>query len=154
MNLSHNKALYIELFTQIARMHDEVDYRKHLNSYPGAKGRRKDYPDVSVGTEYNDCIAIGDYHSHSSPTDFHPSILRRLITRLGRLNEHSLNYPKCVYYVGHCAENYAASKVLFKMDPQGYNDSFVLSDLRFTKAFRPRTWKSIDWCLNCHTIFD
>lgn len=154
MNLSYNKALYIELFTQIARMHEEVDYRKHLNSYPGAKGRRKDYPSVSVGAEYNGYIDTGYTHNYSSSSDFHPSILLSLTTRLGRLNEHSLNYPKCVYYVGHCAENYAASKVLFKMDPQGYNDSFVLSDLRFTKAFRPRTWKSIDWCLNCHTIFD
>ena len=42
MNLSHNKELYLELFTQIARMHDEVDFRKHLNEYPGRRGKRKD----------------------------------------------------------------------------------------------------------------
>lgn len=35
MKLSHNIDLYIELFTEIVRMHDEVDYRKHLNAYPG-----------------------------------------------------------------------------------------------------------------------
>ena len=33
MNLSHNKDLYVELFTQIARMHDEVNYGKHLSVY-------------------------------------------------------------------------------------------------------------------------
>lgn len=154
MNLSHNKDLYDKLFIEIERMHDEVDYRKHLKSYFGAKGRRKDYPIVSVGAEYKDIIAIGHHRSYSHKDDFHPLIYQELTTRLGVLNGNSVNYPKCTYQVGHCAENYAASQVLVKMNPQFCIGTFILSKLLFSKAFRPRTWKNIDWCLNCHTIFD
>ena len=42
MKQSHNHTLYDEVFLQIARMHDEVDFRKRLNEYHGQSGRRKD----------------------------------------------------------------------------------------------------------------
>lgn len=155
MNLSHNKELYIELFTQIARMHDEVDFRKHLNEYSGRRGKWKDYPAVSVGAEMENASAIGHHRSYSSPRGFHPLVYQELERRVGCLNEDSVNYPRCKNKVGHCAENYAASGALGKIDPDGvvYNPA-TLRDFLFTKAFKPRTWKNIDWCENCHTMFD
>ena len=155
MKLSHNIELYIELFTEIVRMHDEVDYRKHLNSYPGRKGNRRRYPAVSVGAEYCGSSSIGHHHDYSSPEDFHPTILKALLARLGKLNDVSKKNPQCTNKVGHCAENYAASGVLNKCEEKSsvvFPDS--LSDVLFTKAFQPRTWKSIDWCDNCRTMFD
>ena len=155
MNLSHNKDLYVDLFTQIARMHDEVAFRKHLNDYPGRRGKWKDYPAVSVGAEFENASAIGHHRSYSSPRDFHPLVYHQLEWRLGELNEDSVNYPQCKNKVGHCAENYAASGVLRKIDPNEmvcYQE--MLRELLFTKAFKPRTWKSIDWCENCHIMFD
>lgn len=155
MNLSHNKDLYVELFTKIARMHDEVDYRKHLKEYLGQGGQWKGYPSVSVGAELDNVIAIGHHHSISASKDFHPLIFQELTTRLGKLNEVGLKYPACRNKVGHCAENYAATGVLKQTDPNGHiNDTKILSRFQFTKAFRPRTWKDIDWCDNCHTMFD
>jgi hypothetical protein len=155
MILSHNKSLYDKLFIQIARMHDEVDYRKHLNAYKGQSGKWKDYPAASVGAEYDIRSAIRHHHTSSRKQDFHPLILRELTGRLGELNEDSVNYPACRNKVGHCAENYAASGVINELDPNGnLNNTQILSSLQFTKAFRPRTWKNIDWCANCHTMFD
>lgn len=155
MNLSHNKDLYNELFMQIARMHDEVDYRKHLNVYQGQRGKWKDYPSVSVGAEINGVAGVGHHRNYSKKQDFHPLICQELATRLGNLNGNSTNHPRCKNLVGHCAENYAASKALNRNDPQGLtNYTGLLSDISFTKAFRPRTWKNIDWCENCHTMFD
>ena len=154
MKQSYNIGLYINLFTEIKRMHDEVDYRKHLNVYSGRKGNRRRYPAVSVGAEYEGSISIGHHHDYSSPQDFHPTILKELRARLGPLNDISKKNPQCTNKVGHCAENYAASGVLNRIDVDGsvdFTDS--LSDILFTIAFHPRTWKSIDWCDNCHTMF-
>ena len=136
-------------------MHDEVDYRKHLNTYQGRKGNRRYYPAASVGAEYYRVGSIGHHHDYSSPQDFHPIILKELRNRLGDLNETSKKNPRCVNKVGHCAENYAASGVLNKYEAESsvdFPDS--LSDIMFTKAFQPRTWKNIDWCDNCHKMFD
>ena len=155
MNLSHNKDLYERLFMQVARMHDEVDYRKHLNAYQGQGGSWKDYPSVSVGAELGTWGAIGHHHVKSYSNDFHPLICNNLIVRLGKLNEKSINTPGCLNRVGHCAENYAASGVLHRKEQNGVNViEQDLSKLKFTKAFRPRTWKNIEWCANCHTMFD
>lgn len=155
MVLSHNKALYDELFWKIARMHDEVDYRRHLNSYHGRGGKWKTYPCVSVGAELVGVYAIGHHRYVSREEDFHPLVYTRLITRLGELNGDSVNYPACRNKVGHCAENYAASGVLVRIDSKKVvDDDNLLNHIQFTKAFQPRTWKNLDWCANCHTMFD
>ena len=155
MILSHNKSLYDKLFLEIARINDEVAYRKHLNAYKGQKGNRRAYPAVSVGADLDGWISIGHHHSISREQDFHPLVLQELLNRLGELNKHSINYPACKNQVGHCAENYAASSILKTFDPNGhFNNDRVLSAIKFTKAFHPRTWKNIDWCANCHTMFD
>ncbi|WP_028911837.1 hypothetical protein [Prevotella sp. MA2016] len=155
MNLSHNRDLYDELFMQIARMHDEVSYRKHLNDYQGRRGKRKDFPAVSVGAEIDDATGVGHHHDYSNEKDFHPLILHELLERLGDLNKQSDTNPACPNCVGHCAENYAASIALKRIDPQEKNqDNHVLSDMAFTKAFQPRTWKNREWCANCRTMFD
>ena len=155
MNLSHNRILYDELFLQIARMHDEVCYRRHLNNYRGRRGKRKDYPAVSVGAEIDGAQGIGHQRDYSNEKDFHPLVARELSNRLGELNEPSDTNPGCHNRVGHCAENYAASSALKRIDPQGMaQNGQVLSEIAFTKAFQPRTWKNRDWCENCHTMFD
>jgi len=155
MVLSHNKKLYDELFEKIARMHDEVDYRRHLNYYHGQGGKWKSYPCVSVGAEFGAALAIGHHRYVSRAEDFHPLVYHLLTVRLGELNSYSTNYPACKNRVGHCAENYAVSNILSRIDPDKYiYDDKVLGQFRFTKAFQPRTWKNVDWCANCHIMFD
>ena len=152
---SHSRVLYDELFMEIARMHDEVAYRGHLNNYQGRRGSRRYYPCVSVGAEIYGEPGIGHHRDYSNEKDFHPLVLRELSNRIGELNEQSDTNPDCYNRVGHCAENYTASKVLKQInsDSQIQSDQ-VLSEMAFTKAFRPRIWKNIDWCANCHTMFD
>ena len=136
-------------------MHEEVGYRKHLNTYKGPRGNWRDYPSASVGAEIEDKSAIGHHRSYSAAADFHPLILQELTSRLGSLNGDSVNYPACKNKVGHCAENYAASGVIRAIDPAGHKrNTDLLGNLKFTLAFRPRTWEKIDWCANCHTMFD
>ena len=155
MILSHSRALYDELFMQIARMHDEVAYRRHLNDYQGRMGKRKDYPAVSVGAEIQGAPGIGHQRDYSNLKDFHPLISQELPARLGNLNEQSYANHACPNRVGHCAENYAASTALKRLDPQEIiRDDRFLSEIAFTKAFQPRTWKNREWCANCHTMFD
>ena len=155
MILSHSRALYDELFMEIARMHDEVAYRRHLNNYQGRRGSRRYYPCVSVGAEIYGAPGIGHHRDYSNEKDFHPLVSRELSNRLGELNEQSDTNPDCNNRVGHCAENYAASKVLKQIDPHGqFQNDQVLSEIAFTKAFQPRTWKNRDRCPNCHTMFD
>ena len=74
MNLSNNENLYDELFMQIARMHDEVDYRKHLNAYKGSSGKWNNYPSVSVGAEIDGSAGVGHHRNYSQQQDFHPLI--------------------------------------------------------------------------------
>lgn len=155
MILSHNRDLYDELFMQIARIHDEVASRKHLNNYSGRRGKRKDYPAVSVGAEIEGATGVGHHRDYSNEKDFHPLISWELYNRLGKLNEQSDANPECPNRVGHCAENYAASSALKRIDPQGMiHNGQVLSEISFTKAFQPRTWKNRGRCVNCHTMFD
>lgn len=155
MNLSHNRALYDELFIQVARMHDEVAYRWHQNNYHGRRGKWKDFPAVSVGAEIDGATGVGHHRDYSNEKDFHPLISQELSERLGELNEQSASNPACQNRVGHCAENYAASSALKRIDPQGnIQDDHVLGEIAFTKAFQPRTWKNREWCANCRTMFD
>ncbi len=154
MKQSNNIALYVALFAQIVRMHEEVGFRRHLNSYQGQRGKQKDYPSVSVGAQFHQASAIGHHHSYSIAQDFHPLVLQKL-SLLGNLNDFGINYPLCANRVGHCAENYAASSVMKIIDPNGDNhDTSFLGSICFTKAFSPRTLEEQDWCSNCHTMFD
>jgi len=136
-------------------MHEDLEYRINVNDYMnGTRKQRKMYPAVSVGVELASQLALGNHHNQSKATDFHVKIYNALITQLGSLNKvETLANNGCTNRVGHCAENYAASKLLKKLVstpdfPQRLNE------LSFTWAVKPRTWDAIDWCANCHTIFD
>ncbi len=154
MNRRRKSLLYRELFAKIARMHEEVAYRKHLNHYNEGGGSCKDYPNVSIGAELNGFTAVGHHHYYSRVQDFHKMIYRKLTLRLGDLNKFSRHYPLCKNKVGHCAENYAASGVLRQYDPRNsVHDGRILYRINFTKAIQPRTYKTIEMCANCHTMY-
>lgn len=154
MKKSGNIELYTKLFLHIIKMHENVEYRKILNGYMERGRNRKRYPACSVGAEYGRTLGIGDQHHFSTQTDFHRKVYDALITKLGELNEkETLANNGCQNRVGHCAENYAASNVLQVLDgcPDFPED---LCELFFTIAIQPRTWEIMDWCENCHTIYD
>lgn len=152
MRLSGDIELYKELFRHIYRMHIDVDYRReiYLHHVVLCGKKRKQYPACTVGAECNGVSKIGNSHISSSESHFHQMVFDALLNNFGHLNvieNHSGNH------VGHCAENYAASGVLQELD-RCQNLPCGLSDICFTDAFQPRTWKMMDWCHICHTIFD
>lgn len=152
MNYTNDKDLYIKVFSEIAMLHDDVGYRKRTNAYratTGAKARQ--YPAVTVGAKYGDSREFGNQHSPAARQLLHLKILDGFAVRLGSdVNGYT---GLCGNAVGHCAENYAASKVLDDRDSQALL-SPKLEDIAFTYAFNPRIWKKVEWCENCHKMFD
>lgn len=155
MNQSYNIQLYAELFLHIIKMHEDIEYRINLNGYiEGSRKKRKQYPAVSVGSELANTMAIGDHHCHSKQSDFHDAIYFDLTHKLGELNKkESQANNGCNNKVGHCAENYAASNVLRRLEGTE-NFPQNIRELLFSLAINPRTWTVIDWCGNCHSMYD
>lgn len=152
MRSTNSLTLYRQLLMHIARMHNDVDYRRTINAYMNnVPGRiRKQYPAVSVGAECNGFGHVGNQHITAQESDFDNIILYALIANYGQLNNYD---PISGNYVGHCAENYAATKVIEELRNTNIFP-IRLSDIGFTDAIQPRTWKMVDWCSICHTIFD
>lgn len=148
MTPSQNVDLYKELFLHIYNMNNEVEYKERVIAE--ARQRRKQLPNVSVGAEYNGNTSLVDHHGRSEKNDFHPTVYNQLTQLLGPLNVTS---QYCNNRIGHCAENYAASGVCKKAaGDQPFQNP--LSDIAFTDAIQPRTWKMMDWCANCHKMYD
>lgn len=152
MKDAQSNTLYKSLLNHIACMHNDVDYRRSINAYiNNQSGRiRKQYPAVSVGAEYHGIEHTGNQHIYAQNTDFNPLLLSALIAKYGKLN---ILDPISCNHVGHCAENYAATKVLDEIQHNA-PIPIKLSDIGFTVAIQPRTGKKVDWCSICHTIFD
>ena len=144
--------LYEELLKVIARIQNDVDYRRSLNNYlPNAPGPiRKQRPAMSVGAECNGATGIGHQHVTAREDILHKAVYNALIKNYGQLN---VLDNASGNYVGHCAENYAATSVLDQLQGS-VKFPASLSDIGFTDAFCPRTGQMKDWCSICHTIFD
>ena len=152
MNYTNDRNLYIDGFTEIAQMHDDVNYRVHLNSYQAKpRGKSKQYPAVTPGAKYHDYTGVGNHHSPASARDFHDRLLDGF---RDKLHTEINNYTAfCDNAVGHCAENYAVQKVIERIEEN--NDTVPnLQEFSFTHSFEPRTWKKKDWCANCHEMFE
>lgn len=70
-----------------------------------------------------------------------------LIEKLLSLGEYGEETEKEDSRIGYCAEQRVAATVL-----KDYSD-LSISDLKFSKAVRPRTAKIIPYCQNCKSIF-
>ena len=72
--------------------------------------------------------------------------LRKGMERLGPIGKKSIS-SKCKNILGNCSEQHAANRTL------GNKVGFNMSQLKFSKAIRPRTKREIPPCDNCKTIF-
>lgn len=152
MKYSNDRDLYLKVFTEIAKLHDDVDYRKKHNALTfHIKGARaKQYPAVTVGAMYDQFREFGNHHSPAYKKGLHDEVVGEFHKKL--YCDVNGNTPFCQNAVGHCAENYAASKVLKQVGV--YQATLPpLSDIHFSYAFRPRIWKKVEWCKNCVTMF-
>ena len=143
MRGTQSYSLYKNLIKHIAKMRKDIESTSNSNRW-----KRKQYPAVTVGAKYDMYEHIGNQHYKSGENDFEEPLLDALRKKYGELN-HIDNQSG--NHVGHCAENYAATKVLKDLHKNGL--SIPLSNIEFTDAIRPRTWKMIDWCSICRNIF-
>lgn len=143
MRGTQSYSLYKKLIKHIAKMRKDIESTSNSNRW-----KRKQYPAVIVGAKYDMSEHIGKQHDKSEDKDFEEPLLRALLNNYGKLNHEDLQSGN---HVGHCAENYAATKVLKDLHKNGL--SIPLSNIEFTDAIRPRTWKMIDWCSICRNIF-
>ncbi len=75
------------------------------------------------------------------PNNIHPE-LEKLAEKVGGIGTHGITDKNTV---GVCAEFHVVNNML--------NDGVKLSDIRLTKAIRPRTGKYMPFCKNCQTMF-
>lgn len=143
MRGTQSYSLYKKLIKHIAKMRKDIESTSNSNRW-----KRKQYPAVIVGAKYDMSEHIGKQHDKSEDKDFEEPLLRALRKNYGELNHID---DQSGNHVGHCAENYAATKVLKDLHKNGL--SIPLSNIEFTDAIRPRTWKMIDWCSICRNIF-
>lgn len=143
MRGTQSYSLYKKLIKHIAKMREDIESTSNSNRW-----KRKQYPAVIVGAKYDMSEHIGKQHNKSEEKDFEKPLLDALREKYGELNHED---PQSRNHVGHCAENYAATKVLKDLHKNGL--SVLLSNIEFTDAIRPRTWKMIDWCSICRNIF-
>ena len=143
MRGTQSYSLYKKLIKHIAKMRKDIESTSNSNRW-----KRKQYPAVIVGAKYDMSEHIGKQHDKSEDKDFEKPLLDALLNNYGKLNHEDLQSGN---HVGHCAENYGATKVLKDLHKNGL--SIHLSNIEFTDAIRPRTWKMIDWCSICRKIF-
>lgn len=143
MKRTQSYSLYKALIEHIAKMRKNIESSSNSNRW-----KRKQYPAVTVGAKYDMYEHIGNQHYKSGDNDFEKPLHDALRNNYGKLNRKD---PQSGNHVGHCAENYAATKVLKDLHKNGL--SIPLSNIEFTYAIRPRTWKMIDWCSICRNIF-
>ena len=143
MRETQSYSLYKNLIKHIAKMRKDIESTSNSNRW-----KRKQYPAVTVGAKYDTSEHIENHHDYSGYNDFEQPLLVALLNNYGKLNHKDLQSGN---HVGHCAENYAATKILKDLHKNGL--SIPLSNIEFTDAIRPRTWKMIDWCSICRNIF-
>ena len=112
------------------------------------KGRVNDYPAMVVSCCRSDIetpLEIFTAYSESPQTACYTSKLNKDLAKIGNLGTID---QSCKNPIGQCAEQHAAEKLLNK------RKSYIVKNILFSTAFRPRTSEMFDYCENCIRIFN
>jgi len=135
---------YLEYKVQmeIQKIHWQVNRIRRSN--PRVKHLIIDFPAVVVacGSTLNNKVFCGQ----SSFPQFYKysNLIRKRLEELGPIGT---KRRECDNIIGACAEPHAADKVVKSVYGCG------LCDLRFSKAYRPRTGQKVKYCNNCKDTF-
>lgn len=113
------------------------------------KGRVKDYPAMVASCCRNDIatpLEIFTAYSESPQIAGYTSKLTKDLAKIGKLG--TTMVQTCRNPIGQCAEQHAAEKLLQK------RKRFIVKNILFSTAFRPRTSEAFDYCDNCIKIFN
>ena len=112
------------------------------------RGNVIDYPAMMVSCCRSDLespLEIFTAYSESPQIAGYTSKLKKDLDKLGNLGTIS---QLCKNPIGQCAEQHAAEKLLQK------RKNYIVKNILFSTAFRPRTSEIFDYCENCINIFN
>ena len=150
---SRELAVIVDDFRQQV-INDVIQYRIDHHTYWSKSADDKDYPKVITGCEYFNVREAGRsergrcYTSRS--TQLHPLVLNPIISIAPDWK--GIPYSKGGKHYGTCAEDDAATKVLYEFERNGKSSSSV-KDLVFAQPIRPRTLEPVDCCEVCEHVF-
>lgn len=146
-------AIIVENFRQQV-ICDVIQYRINHHTYWSKSADEKDYPKVITGCEYANVREAGRsergrcYTSRSA--QLHPLVLNPIISIAP--NWKGIPYSEGGFHFGTCAEDDAATKVLYEFERKRRPLSSV-KDLVFAQPIRPRTMEPVDCCEVCQHVF-
>lgn len=135
-------------------INDVIQYRIDHHTKWSKSADEKDYPKVITGCEYADVREAGrsergrGYTARSA--QLHPLVLTPIATIAPFRYE--IPYSKGGFHYGTCAEDDAATKVLYSLERKNVTLPSV-KDLVFAQPIRPRTQEPVDCCRTCKHVF-
>ena len=136
-------------------INDVIQYRIDHHTKWSKSADEKDYPKVITGCEYADVREAGrsergrGYTARSAR--LHPLVLTPIAIMAPFWK--GIPFSEGGLHYGTCAEDDAATKVLYSLE---YNRRIPLpsvKDLVFAQPIRPRTLESVDCCRICEHVF-
>lgn len=120
--------------------------KRVLESY--AKPDIKDYPPMLVACSLKNesCIGIA-----REPIEYVQPMKDRLENRLGDIIGKPSPNTGLPFPIGNCAEPHAANEILERTTSSTDKD---IGDIVFSRAIRPRTKMTYQYCKNCLLTFD
>ena len=106
--------------------------------------KENDYPAVAAACSSFFIPIIYLDHSRGARTQHIQKQLLKALLKIGPINT---KIKGCGNYIGHCAEQHAANKLLQEQKHSTVNDIF------FGNAYRPRTGEYIPVCEICKDVF-
>lgn len=135
-------------------INDVIQYRIDHHTKWSKSADEKDYPKVITGCEYDNVREAGrsergrGYTARSA--QLHPLVLNPIAAIAPFW--YASPYSKDGFHYGTCAEDDAATKVLYSLE---FNRVPLPSvkDLVFAQPIRPRTQEPVDCCGICEHVF-
>ncbi len=135
-------------------INDVIQYRIDHHTHWSKSADEKDYPKVITGCEYANVREAGRSERGRCYTlrsaQLHPLVLNSIASIAPF--RYSIPYSKDGFHYGTCAEDDAATKVLYSLGMKRATLPSV-KDLVFAQPIRPRTQEPVDCCRTCKHVF-
>lgn len=135
-------------------INDVIQYRIAHHTSWSKSADEKDYPKVITGCEYSNVREAGRSERGRCCTprspQLHPLVLNPIISIAPDWK--GIPYSKGKMHYGTCAEDDAATKVLYDFERNRKSLPYV-KDLVFAQPIRPRTLETVDCCEVCEHVF-
>lgn len=150
---SRELAVIVDAFRQQV-INDVIQYRIDHHTYWSKSADEKDYPKVITGCEYTNVREAGRSERGRCCTPrsayLHPLVYNPITALVPPWKR--IPYSEGKMHYGTCAEDDAATKVLYSLDTNRKPLPSV-KDLVFAQPIRPRTLEPVGCCEVCEHVF-